>query len=304
MNMVRKLVRKKKKKNFLLKIIIVVLIAVGLDLSWYMFGVDIAKYKNKNPDKTAFMKYRESKWAEKNRKVTIKKIWMPLSRISENAQRAVIVAEDAKFWKHDGFDFDAMRMAFEKNLEKRKMAVGASTISMQVAKNLYLSPSKTPIRKIHEAIITWRMERVLSKKRILEIYLNIAEWGDGIFGIEAASHAYFNHGASTLDRHESALLASVLPNPIRFSPLKNSRYVARRSRLIQKALGGDFDAAIELHTKSMSNANKAEDTLKDNIQKQNDSVEIQSLDSSELIDSLKPDSLNVNDSVYRDSTLQ
>jgi len=302
--MVRKLVRKKKKKNFLLKIIIVVLIAVGLDLSWYMFGVDIAKYKNKNPDKTAFMKYRESKWAEKNRKVTIKKIWMPLSRISENAQRAVIVAEDAKFWKHDGFDFDAMRMAFEKNLEKRKMAVGASTISMQVAKNLYLSPSKTPIRKIHEAIITWRMERVLSKKRILEIYLNIAEWGDGIFGIEAASHAYFNHGASTLDRHESALLASVLPNPIRFSPLKNSRYVARRSRLIQKALGGDFDAAIELHTKSMSNANKAEDTLKDNIQKQNDSVEIQSLDSSELIDSLKPDSLNVNDSVYRDSTLQ
>jgi len=302
--MVRKLVRKKKKKNFLLKIIIVVLIAVGLDLSWYMFGVDIAKYKNKNPDKTAFMKYRESKWAEKNRKVTIKKIWMPLSRISENAQRAVIVAEDAKFWKHDGFDFDAMRMAFEKNLEKRKMAVGASTISMQVAKNLYLSPSKTPIRKIHEAIITWRMERVLSKKRILEIYLNIAEWGDGVFGIEAASHAYFNHGASTLDRHESALLASVLPNPIRFSPLKNSRYVARRSRLIQKALGGDFDAAIELHTKSMSNANKAEDTLKDNIQKQNDSVEIQSLDSSELIDSLKPDSLNVNDSVYRDSTLQ
>lgn len=270
--------KKKNKKPLWIKIIIAFMALIIIDIFWYLFVIDIEQYKNSNPDKTAFMKFREKQWAEKERKMKIKKVWVPLSRISKNAQRAVIVSEDAKFWTHEGFDFDAMRMAVEKNLKKRKMAVGASTISMQVAKNLYLSPAKNPVRKINEAIITWRMERTLSKKRILEIYLNIAEWGDGIFGIEAASRHYFNHPAASLNVHESALLASVLPNPVKYSPLKNSRFVYRRSRLIQNVLGGDINAASELHRKKITSDNNEEDTLKDTNEK-NGSANVMTNDS-------------------------
>jgi monofunctional biosynthetic peptidoglycan transglycosylase len=238
---------KKKKTSLWIKIVILILAVIVCDLAWYSFVVDIKQYEKKNPKKTAFMKYRERQWREKKRTMEVKQIWAPLGSISMDARKAVVVAEDAKFWMHDGFDFDAMRKAVEKNIAKRKMAVGASTISMQVAKNLFLSPSKTPVRKIHEAILTWRMERILTKKRILELYLNIAEWGDGIFGIELASQTYFHHSASMLDKSESALLAAVLPNPIRFNPLKNSRFVVRRSRLIRNAMGGDVNAAIALH---------------------------------------------------------
>lgn len=242
-------VRKVKKKNvtFLLKIIGLITILIAIDLSWYLFVIDIKKFKTENPKKTAFMKFRERQWKQKDRKIKLKQIWVPLRSISGNAQKAVIISEDAKFWMHDGFDFDAMQKAIEMNLKKRKIAVGASTITMQLAKNLFLSPSKTPVRKVHEAILTWRIEKNLSKKRILELYLNVAEWGDGIFGIEAASRVYFHHSASTLSKKEAALLAAVLPNPIRYHPLKKSRFVERRSRLIQNALGGDVNAAMALH---------------------------------------------------------
>lgn len=238
---------KKRKISIWIKIVIILFAIVAADLIWYSVIVDVHQFKNKNPKKTAFMKYREKQWKETERKVKIKQIWIPLKSISPDMRKAVVVAEDGKFWQHDGFDFDAMRNAIEKNLEKRKMAVGASTITMQLAKNLFLSPSKTPVRKINEAILTWRIERELTKKRILELYLNCAEWGDGIFGIEAASRTYFHHSASSLNRKESALLAAVLPNPIRFNPLKNTRFLARRSRLIRKALGGDVGAALALH---------------------------------------------------------
>jgi monofunctional biosynthetic peptidoglycan transglycosylase len=131
---------------------------------------------------------------------------------------------------------------------------------MQLAKNLFLSPSKNPVRKIHEAILTWRIERLLSKNRILELYLNIAEWGDGIFGIEMASRTYYGHNASELTKDEAVRLAAVLPNPILFNPLKNSRFVSRRSRLITRALGGDVKAAIALHETSQK---KTQGGLKD-----------------------------------------
>lgn len=239
---------KKRKISFWKIIAALIIIVIASDLIWYFFVVDVNQLKTKNPDTTAFMKYREKQWKREKRRVRVYQEWVALGAISADARRAVVIAEDAKFWKHDGFDFEAMQNAIEKDLKKGKMAAGASTISMQAAKNLFLSPSKTPVRKINEAILTWRMEKTLSKKRILEIYLNIAEWGDGIFGIEAASRTYFNHSASLIDKKEASLLAAVLPNPIRFNPLKNSRYVSRRSRLILRALGGDVNAAVALHS--------------------------------------------------------
>jgi monofunctional biosynthetic peptidoglycan transglycosylase len=260
----------KKRKFFWWKIITALVIAaIASDLTWYFFVVDVNQFKTKNPDKTAFMKYRENQWKKEKRSVRIQQKWVALGAISSDARRAVVVAEDAKFWDHGGFDFEAMHSAIERDLKKRKMAAGASTISMQVAKNMFLSPSKTPVRKINEAILTWRMEKTLSKKRILELYFNIAEWGDGIFGIEAASRTYFNHSAALLDRKEASLLAAVLPNPIRFNPLKNSRFVTRRSRLILRAIGGDVNAAVALLNKDNSSQLQPADTatvlLKDSL---------------------------------------
>src|SRR3989304_1548083 len=127
--------------------------------------------------------------------------------------KAVIIAEDDKFWSHEGFDIEAMQKAIEKDLLAGKFKAGGSTISQQLAKNLYLSPAKSPIRKLREAIITWKLERTLSKRRILEIYLNAAEWGEGIFGVEAAARHHFGKSAAELSPMEAARLAAVLPNP-------------------------------------------------------------------------------------------
>lgn len=194
---------------------------------------DVSRLKKENPKKTSFMKYRENEWKREGKKYRIQQKWVSLSRISPYLIKAVLIAEDDKFWSHEGFDYEALQKAIEKDIKAKKFKLGGSTISQQLAKNLYLSPSKNPIRKIREAIITWRMERVLSKKRILELYLNIAEWGEGgIFGIETASWHYYGKAASDLNPEEAARLAAVLPNPRKFNPLGESRYVVHRSNLI------------------------------------------------------------------------
>jgi monofunctional biosynthetic peptidoglycan transglycosylase len=244
-----------KLKTLLVFTFAIISLLITADLLYYGFVLDIDKLENENPSITAFMEYRINQWKKNNEKVRIRRAWVSLSHISRNVARAVVCAEDAKFWKHEGFDFDAIRNAMEKNLKAKKTVLGASTISQQLAKNLFLTPSKTPLRKLNEAILTWRMERVLTKKRILELYLNVAEWGKGIFGIEAASQFYFHKSSSLLDQTESSLLAAILPNPLRFSPVKPSRYVLRRSSLIRKALGGNIVAVAQLHK---SEDNKAE----------------------------------------------
>jgi monofunctional biosynthetic peptidoglycan transglycosylase len=194
---------------------------------------DVSRLKKENPKKTSFMEYRENEWKREGKKYRIQQKWVSLSRISPYLIKAVLIAEDDKFWSHEGFDYEALQKAVEKDIKAKKFKLGGSTISQQLAKNLYLSPSKNPIRKIKEAIITWRMERVLSKKRILELYLNIAEWGEGgIFGIETASWHYYGKAASDLNPEEAARLAAVLPNPRKFNPLGESRYVVHRSNLI------------------------------------------------------------------------
>jgi monofunctional biosynthetic peptidoglycan transglycosylase len=205
-----------------------------MGLMLYLFLVpDISSLKKLHPKKTSFMEFREKEWERQGKKYRIQQKWVPLSQISPYLIKAVLIAEDDKFWSHEGFDYEAMQKAIEKDIKAKKFKLGGSTISQQLAKNLYLSPAKNPIRKIREAIITWRLERVLTKKRILELYLNVVEWGDGgIFGIGTASKHYYGKKALTLDPEEASRLAAVLPNPKKYNPLGSSRYVTHRSNLI------------------------------------------------------------------------
>ncbi len=196
------------------------------------FHPDVSRLQKENPRRTAFMEYREKEWQRQGKKKRIAHHWVPFSAISPYAVKAVIIAEDDKFWQHEGFDFEAMQKALEKDLKAKKFKAGGSTISQQLAKNLYLSPSKNPVRKIREAVLTWRIENALTKRRILEIYLNVVEWGDGIFGIEAAARHYFGKSAAELTPRESAKLAAVLPNPRRYQPTGTSRYVENQSERI------------------------------------------------------------------------
>lgn len=193
---------------------------------------DISQLKKENPKKTSFMEYREGESKKKGKSYKITQIWVPLNIVPSHLIKAVLIAEDDKFWSHEGFDFEAIKKAIEKDIKKGKFAFGGSTITQQLARNLYLTPEKALLRKIKEAIITWRIERVITKKRILELYLNVVEWGDGIFGIEAASRYYYNKPSSELNPEESARLAAVLPNPKRYSPTGESKYIEMRARLI------------------------------------------------------------------------
>jgi monofunctional glycosyltransferase len=224
------LARKSRHKRPLIFFLLFLFFALALYL---LLVPDVSRLKKENPEKTSFMEYREREWQRKGKKYRVKQEWVPLSRISPFLIKAVLIAEDDKFWSHEGFDYEAMQKAIEKDIKAKKFKLGGSTISQQLAKNLYLSPSKNPLRKIREAVITWRMERALSKKRILELYLNVAEWGDrGIFGIETAARNYYGKSASELGPEESSRLAAVLPNPRKFNPVGGSRYVTHRANLI------------------------------------------------------------------------
>lgn len=219
-----------------LKLFFILLFIGGLiDIGRYFLYPNVSDLRDIHPIPTAFMEYRKDQWASENRDMHITQKWVPISQISPNIIKAVLIGEDDKFWNHDGFDVNGMEQALERSLKKGSVA-GGSTISQQLAKNLYLSPSKNPIRKIKEAILTWRLENTLTKRQILELYLNIAEWGDGIFGIEAAANHYYHKSAKNLTGLEAAHLAAVLPNPIRYNATGNQKYVSNRSRIIYKIM--------------------------------------------------------------------
>ncbi|MCA1927252.1 MAG: monofunctional biosynthetic peptidoglycan transglycosylase [Calditerrivibrio sp.] len=218
-------------KRVILYIIFLVFVASILYIVPAFF-YDVKKLVKENPIPTSFMKYRMKQWDDQGLNKKIRHSWVPLAQISRSMRLAVIVSEDARFWQHDGFDFEAIQNAFEENFKSGRFKYGASTISQQVAKNIYLSPSKNPLRKIKEAIITYRMEQVLSKKRILEIYLNIAEMGDGIFGVQEAAMYYFGKSASSLNVTEAAQIAAILPNPIKYNPKSNQKFVTNRTKII------------------------------------------------------------------------
>ena len=230
--------RTKKPRSLLFKIAIGIVIIMIVIVGRYFFYPSVSWYENHNPTTTSFIEFRKEQWVAKNKPRKLRMVWVSYSQISPTLIRALILSEDAKFWQHDGFDFEAINDAIITDIKAGKFKIGASTITQQLAKNLFLKPTKNPIRKISEAILTWRLERTLSKKRILELYCNIAEWGDGIFGIEAAAQFYFHKSASGLTAEESARLVAVLPNPIRFSPLsQTSRFVVRRTSKLVRGLG-------------------------------------------------------------------
>jgi monofunctional biosynthetic peptidoglycan transglycosylase len=212
------------------KFIFISLVILIFSILYYFFFPNVSILKKENPSKTSFMKYRENQWKQKGKKLVIKQKWVPLSQISPYLIKAVLVAEDDKFWHHEGFDFDAIEKALQKNIKAGGFKVGGSTISQQLTKNIYLTPEKNILRKIKEAIITWRIEKNLSKKRILELYLNVAEWGQGIFGVEAASNYYYGKSTAELSPEEAIRLAVVLPNPIKYKPTSDSPYVKKEQR--------------------------------------------------------------------------
>ncbi len=223
-------------KKWVWRTLILLTAASALNIAFYMVYPDVSRLKRENPPKTAFMEYRERQREQAGVRRPIRQRWVPLAAISPYVVKAVIIAEDDKFWSHEGFDFEAMQKALEKDLRKKRFRAGGSTISQQLAKNLYLTPAKNPIRKLKEAILTWRLERNLSKRRIIEIYLNVAEWGDGIFGVEAAARHYFGKGADALSAREAAALAVVLPAPLRYNPVGGGRYVESRTEAVYRVM--------------------------------------------------------------------
>ena len=201
-----------------------------------LFSVtDLCNLAKENPKTTAFIEERKDEWIEKGSKRKMYKIWMPLSRISPNLRKAVIIAEDPNFYHHNGLAFFAIKLALRRNWEERDLGVGASTITQQLVKNLYLSSSRNPLRKYREAILALRLERCVKKNRILEIYLNVIEWGESTYGIEAAARRYYGKSAASLTRSEAALLAAMIPNPKVYNPLKKSQALYKRqSRILRR----------------------------------------------------------------------
>jgi monofunctional glycosyltransferase len=186
----------------------------------------------KNPTKTAFMELQESLAKREGRRLKIFQVWLPLKQIPKDVVNAVVVSEDGTFWSHHGFDWYELKESIGRDIQEGRAARGASTITQQLVKNLYLSPTKNPLRKIKEWILTWWMEQRLSKARILEIYLNVIEWGDGVYGIEAAAQYHFGKTATLLTRNDAARLAAIVPDPRDHMAGSDSQYVMRRSALI------------------------------------------------------------------------
>ena len=246
--------------------------AVGV---WLLFEIvtfpNISKLREENPTTTSLIEYRIQQAQADGREPRKFMIWVPIEQISPNLQKAVMAGEDARFFQHNGFDWDAIQKAWNDAMEEGKkedkeeciaaakaantsskdcgndqddwippmpeFKRGASTITQQLAKNLFLSESRSFIRKGHEAVYTYFLERDLSKKRILEIYLNVIEWGDGIYGAEAASRNYFKKSASDLTRDEAAFLAAMIPSPLNiFNPATNRKRVVRRQKVILRGM--------------------------------------------------------------------
>ena len=197
---------------------------------WYAGWVVWWKYFD--PGMTSFMAIRLDEARRKNPQAALKHYWQPYGKISVQLKRAVIAAEDDKFIDHEGFDWEGMQKALEKNQKKGKVVAGGSTISQQLAKNLFLSPSKTPWRKAQEAVITLMLETVWDKRRILEVYLNSVEWGECVFGADAAAHRYFNVSAAQLSAEQAARLAVMLPAPRRYEKNPYSAFVNNRTGII------------------------------------------------------------------------
>jgi monofunctional biosynthetic peptidoglycan transglycosylase len=212
------------------RVTLVLLAALVVYESWF-FG-KVVWWIWVNPKSTAFMEERLEMMSKKDPKAHLQFKWVPYQKISINLKRAMIAAEDAKFLDHDGFDWDAIQRAASKNLKRGRVVAGGSTISQQLSKNLFLSPRRTPWRKLQEAAITVMIETVMSKRRILEIYLNVIEWGNGVFGADAAARHYFATSPSSLSVDQSAWLAAIVPNPRYYDRVRTTPALERKAEII------------------------------------------------------------------------
>lgn len=191
------------------------LIVLALLYQCWLFGM-VLWWKWNNPQQTSFMSIRLSELREKNPKASLQYQWVPYDKISIHLKRAVVASEDDKFMDHSGFDWEGMQHALEKNQRRGKRAAGGSTITQQLAKNLFLSPSRSYVRKAQEAIITVMIEALWDKRRILEVYLNVVEWGSGTFGAEAGARRHYHQSAASLSAWQAVNMAVMLPNPRKF----------------------------------------------------------------------------------------
>lgn len=221
-------------KGVLARLFVVLFIWILLYQLWIFSH--ICWWVNHNPTSSAFMEDRLEIIQETKPDAELKHKWVNYNQISNHLKRAVIASEDAKFTDHEGVDWEAIQTAYEKNLKKGKIVSGGSTISQQLAKNLFLSSKRTPWRKAQELVITYMLEAVLDKRRIFEIYLNIIEWGDGVFGAEAAAKHYFKVSAAKLSSQQAARLAVMIPNPRFYDKHKKTKYLTKRTAVIQKRM--------------------------------------------------------------------
>jgi len=210
-------------------------ILLVLAIQLYFFAM-VCWYSVFNPSSTSFMRQQLSELQEKNPNARLKHQWVPYERISNNLKRAVVASEDANFSDHGGVDWEAIERAYERNNRRSKVVGGGSTITQQLAKNLFLSGSRSYLRKAQEMVITFMLETVMSKKRILEVYLNVVEYGRGVFGAEAAARHYFKTSAANLTPAQAARLAVMLPNPRYYDKHRSTNYLVRRTNAIQRQM--------------------------------------------------------------------
>ena len=210
---------------------------VVLAIYEFWFFAQILYWVDHNPQTTRFMELRLNALQRKNPKASVERKWAGYLRISNHLKRAIIAAEDQKFLDHEGFDWEGIQRAMDKNQQRGKIVAGGSTITQQLAKNLFLSGERSMLRKGQEALLTAMLEAAMTKRRIFEIYLNVVEWGEGIFGAEAAARHYFKSSAASLSADQAAFLSAIIPNPrTKYNPTTNPRRVQRRKRIILRLM--------------------------------------------------------------------
>ena len=208
------------------------LIFVLIFLLEYLTLPDVKNLQKENPETTSLIQTRNKEYEKEGKKPREYHMWVPYGQISPYLKKAILVGEDINFFTHSGIDLEEMKESLKIDWKKKKFSRGASTITQQLAKNLFLSPSKNPLRKLKEILIAFRLEKALSKRRIFELYLNLVEWGDGIYGCEAASRSYFGKSSSDLTPDEAICLATSLPFPRKYPPTSDARRFERRRKII------------------------------------------------------------------------
>jgi monofunctional biosynthetic peptidoglycan transglycosylase len=244
-------------KRLLLSTLVVTLLVSG-GYYFYFSLPEVSLLKQKNPSTTALMELREREYRKQNIRGRRQQIWVSYGAVSEHIKKAIVVSEDAAFFSHKGVDMTELKAALKKDLETLSFSRGGSTLTMQLAKNLYLNPSKNPLRKFKEIIIAHQLENALSKQRIFEIYLNVVELGRNIYGVEAAAQHYFGKPAAAVDLVEAATLAALLPSP---RNSKERSLAARRNIILNRlASVGYLSQSENQNAQQMPPSKKAEET--------------------------------------------